>query len=72
MTPIESDLPAKKKVSATQWIVIAMVTGILLVGVIEMAKEVDTLVVITPGGPTTAKLINAEVLDALGPRGVGE
>jgi proton glutamate symport protein len=30
MTPIESDLPAKKKVSATQWIVIAMVTGILL------------------------------------------
>ncbi|AVT79349.1 2-hydroxyacid dehydrogenase [Rhodopseudomonas palustris] len=37
---------------------------------IEMAKEVDTLVVITPGGPTTAKLINAEVLDALGPRGV--
>lgn len=37
---------------------------------IEMAKEVDTLVVITPGGPTTAKLINAEALDALGPRGV--
>ncbi|PZA11079.1 2-hydroxyacid dehydrogenase [Rhodopseudomonas palustris] len=37
---------------------------------IEMAREVDTLVVITPGGPTTAKLINAEVLDALGPRGV--
>uniref|UniRef100_E6VG76 D-isomer specific 2-hydroxyacid dehydrogenase NAD-binding protein n=1 Tax=Rhodopseudomonas palustris (strain DX-1) TaxID=652103 RepID=E6VG76_RHOPX len=37
---------------------------------IEMAKEVDTLVVITPGGPATAKLINADVLDALGPRGV--
>jgi lactate dehydrogenase-like 2-hydroxyacid dehydrogenase len=37
---------------------------------IEMAKEVDTLVVITPGGPATAKLVNAEVLKALGPRGV--
>jgi lactate dehydrogenase-like 2-hydroxyacid dehydrogenase len=37
---------------------------------IEMAKEVDTLVVITPGGPSTAKLVNAEVLKALGPRGV--
>ncbi|WP_022722822.1 NAD(P)-dependent oxidoreductase, partial [Rhodopseudomonas sp. B29] len=37
---------------------------------IEMAKDVDTLVVITPGGPSTAKMINAEVLDALGPRGV--
>lgn len=37
---------------------------------IEMAKEVDTLVVITPGGASTAKLVNAEVLKALGPRGV--
>jgi lactate dehydrogenase-like 2-hydroxyacid dehydrogenase len=37
---------------------------------IEMAKAVDTLVVIVPGGPTTAKMINAEVLKALGPRGV--
>lgn len=37
---------------------------------IEMAKDVDTLVVITPGGPSTAKMINAEVLDELGPRGV--
>jgi lactate dehydrogenase-like 2-hydroxyacid dehydrogenase len=37
---------------------------------IEMAKEVDTLIAITPGGPSTAKMINAEVLKALGPRGV--
>jgi lactate dehydrogenase-like 2-hydroxyacid dehydrogenase len=37
---------------------------------IEMAKAVDTLVVIVPGGASTAKMINAEVLKALGPRGV--
>jgi len=37
---------------------------------VEMAKAVDTLVVITPGGAATAKMINAEVMAALGPRGV--
>src|SRR5579871_3052290 len=37
---------------------------------IEMAKAVDTLIVIVPGGPSTAKMINAEVFKALGPRGV--
>jgi lactate dehydrogenase-like 2-hydroxyacid dehydrogenase len=37
---------------------------------IEMAKAVDTLVVIVPGGPGTAKMINADVMKALGPRGV--
>src|SRR6266702_7214426 len=37
---------------------------------IEMAKAVDTLVVIVPGGASTAKMINAEVMTALGPRGV--
>ena len=37
---------------------------------IEMAKAVDTLVVIVPGGPSTTKMINADVLKALGPRGV--
>ncbi|MBN9580009.1 MAG: 2-hydroxyacid dehydrogenase [Afipia sp.] len=36
----------------------------------EMAKDVDTLILITPGGPSTAKIINAEVLKALGPRGI--
>lgn len=38
--------------------------------IVEMAKAVDTLVVITPGGASTAKLVNAEVIDALGPTGV--
>lgn len=37
---------------------------------LEMAKAVDTLVVITPGGAATANLINAEVMKTLGPRGV--
>src|SRR6185437_11575704 len=37
---------------------------------IEMAKAVDTLIVITPGGASTLKMINAEVMAALGPRGV--
>jgi lactate dehydrogenase-like 2-hydroxyacid dehydrogenase len=36
----------------------------------EMAKDVDTLVVIVPGGASTAKMINADVMKALGPRGV--
>jgi lactate dehydrogenase-like 2-hydroxyacid dehydrogenase len=37
---------------------------------IEMAKAVDTLMVIVPGGAATAKMINADVMKALGPRGV--
>ncbi|HWL18615.1 MAG TPA: 2-hydroxyacid dehydrogenase [Bradyrhizobium sp.] len=37
---------------------------------IEMAKAVDTLVVIVPGGAATNKMINADVMKALGPRGV--
>jgi lactate dehydrogenase-like 2-hydroxyacid dehydrogenase len=37
---------------------------------IQMAKDVDTLVVIVPGGAGTAKMVNAEVMKALGPRGV--
>ncbi|ABE61319.1 D-isomer specific 2-hydroxyacid dehydrogenase, NAD-binding protein [Nitrobacter hamburgensis X14] len=37
---------------------------------IEMAKAVDTLIVITPGGASTLKMIDADVLAALGPRGV--
>jgi lactate dehydrogenase-like 2-hydroxyacid dehydrogenase len=37
---------------------------------IEMAKAVDTLVVIVPGGASTNKMINAEVMKALGTRGV--
>jgi len=37
---------------------------------IEMARAVDILMVIVPGGAATANLINAEVLDALGPEGI--
>ncbi len=37
---------------------------------VAMARDVDILVVIVPGGPATAKLINAEVIEALGPEGL--
>ena len=37
---------------------------------IDMAKAVDILVVVAPGGPGTRHIINAEVLGALGPDGV--
>jgi len=37
---------------------------------LDMARDVDTLMVIVPGGAATANMINAEVLDALGPNGV--
>ncbi len=36
---------------------------------VAMAKAVDILMVITPGGPSTKNMINAEVLKALGPKG---
>jgi len=39
-------------------------------GLIEMARAVDTLIVIVPGGPATRNMIDAEVLDALGPLGI--
>ena len=37
---------------------------------VGMAREVDTLMVIVPGGAETRNLINAEVLRALGPNGI--
>jgi lactate dehydrogenase-like 2-hydroxyacid dehydrogenase len=37
---------------------------------LDMARDVDTLMVIVPGGSSTQNMINAEVLKALGPRGV--
>lgn len=37
---------------------------------VEMARDVDVLLVITPGGAGTMHLINAEVLEALGPNGI--
>ena len=37
---------------------------------VEMARDVDVVLVITPGGAGTRHLINAQVLDALGPAGI--
>lgn len=37
---------------------------------VAMARDVDTLLAILPGGPATQNLVNAEVLNALGPRGI--
>jgi lactate dehydrogenase-like 2-hydroxyacid dehydrogenase len=36
----------------------------------EMARDVDILMVVTPGGAATKAMINAAVLDALGPDGI--
>jgi hydroxypyruvate reductase len=36
---------------------------------VTLAKNSDVLVVVTPGGPETARLINEKVLQALGPEG---
>lgn len=38
--------------------------------VVELARNSDFLMVIVPGGAATDKMINAEVLDALGPEGI--
>jgi lactate dehydrogenase-like 2-hydroxyacid dehydrogenase len=37
---------------------------------VAMARDVDILIVITPGGAQTRHLINAKVLEALGPNGI--
>ena len=37
--------------------------------IVSLAREVDFLVMITPGGAGTRALVNAEVLEALGPKG---
>jgi lactate dehydrogenase-like 2-hydroxyacid dehydrogenase len=37
---------------------------------LAMARDVDTLMIIVPGGPATHNMINADVLAALGPRGI--
>jgi lactate dehydrogenase-like 2-hydroxyacid dehydrogenase len=37
---------------------------------VAMAKDVDTLIVIVPGGAETRNMINAQVLEALGPNGI--
>jgi lactate dehydrogenase-like 2-hydroxyacid dehydrogenase len=35
-----------------------------------LAKEVDTLISVAPGGAATEKIVNARILEALGPEGV--
>jgi lactate dehydrogenase-like 2-hydroxyacid dehydrogenase len=37
---------------------------------VEMARDVAVMIVITPGGAATRHLINAKVLEALGPNGI--
>jgi lactate dehydrogenase-like 2-hydroxyacid dehydrogenase len=37
---------------------------------LDMARDVDVLLVIVPGGAATAQIIDAKVLDALGPDGI--
>lgn len=37
---------------------------------VEMAKAADILIIVAPGGPLTRHIVNAEVLEALGPDGV--
>jgi lactate dehydrogenase-like 2-hydroxyacid dehydrogenase len=37
---------------------------------VAMARNVDTLILVIPGGPATANLVDAAVLEALGPRGI--
>jgi lactate dehydrogenase-like 2-hydroxyacid dehydrogenase len=37
---------------------------------IDMARDVDTLIVIVPGGAATKNMVNATVLEALGPDGI--
>jgi lactate dehydrogenase-like 2-hydroxyacid dehydrogenase len=37
---------------------------------VAMARDADVLIVITPGGAATKHLINAQVLEALGPTGI--
>jgi lactate dehydrogenase-like 2-hydroxyacid dehydrogenase len=37
---------------------------------VDMARDVDILMIIVPGGPATRNMINMEVLEALGPEGI--
>jgi lactate dehydrogenase-like 2-hydroxyacid dehydrogenase len=39
-------------------------------GLLEMARDVDTLINVLPGSKNTEKMIDAAVLEALGPRGI--
>lgn len=37
---------------------------------VDMARDVDTLMIIVPGGPSTKNMINMAVFEALGPNGI--
>ena len=37
---------------------------------VAMARDIDTLILVIPGGPATANVVDARVLEALGPRGI--
>jgi lactate dehydrogenase-like 2-hydroxyacid dehydrogenase len=37
---------------------------------VDMARDVDILLVIVPGGPATRNMIDTEILQALGPKGI--
>lgn len=37
---------------------------------VDMAQASDVLICITPGGPSTRKIVNKDVLEALGPKGL--
>ena len=37
---------------------------------VTMARDIDTLILVIPGGPATTNLVDARVLEALGPRGI--
>lgn len=37
---------------------------------IDLAKAVDVLILVTPGGPSTRHLVDAKVLETLGPNGI--
>jgi lactate dehydrogenase-like 2-hydroxyacid dehydrogenase len=38
--------------------------------ILDMARDVNLMIVITPGGAATKNLVNADVLKALGPEGI--
>ena len=37
---------------------------------LEMARDINVLIIVAPGGPATHRIVNREVLEALGPDGV--
>lgn len=38
--------------------------------IVELARDTDILILVTPGTPETRRMVNREVLDALGPNGM--